>query len=176
MQRQLLSTGNYLLPFLDVPRDSPRFAPYQRIGVTGLLHGKGKSVDWNNETWLDADSVLRQRDLAPAYAFFELKGNDFSKNDDPAGDEPVSIESVCALIRSVASGRQIGRSSARWSRQRSAFIDNAIARCMREYGIPATGQAKRGDYAVLLDQCLHPFELKDVDLEGRWNPTRHGRP
>ena len=170
VQRQLLSTGNYLLPFLDVPRDSPRFAPYQRIGVTGLLHGRGKSVDWNNETWLEADSVLRRRDLAPACAFYEMKGSEdiFSKDNDPEGDKPVTIEAVCAFIKRVAADGRCGKSSARGSRQRPAFIDNAIARCMREYGIPETGWVTRGDYAVLLDQCLHPFEMRDVDLEGRW--------
>ena len=75
---------------------------------------------------------------------------------------------MCAFIRRVAADGRCGKSSARGSRQRSAFIDNAIARCMREYGIPETGWVTRGDYAVLLDQCLHPFEMRDVDLEGRW--------
>lgn len=39
VQRQLLKTGNYLLPFLDVPRSDALFPVLQRIGVTGHIAG-----------------------------------------------------------------------------------------------------------------------------------------
>ena len=158
VQRQLLSTGNYLLPFLDVPRDSPRFASYQRIGVTGLLEGKGRSVDWHNETWLEADSVMHYADMLPTYYFYRCKPVDAKE------DEVVTVKWACDVIKMVATLDCSGRAR----RQRAAFIDATIAKCMRQFGIPATGPIKRGDYAVLLDQCLHPFEMRDVDLEGRW--------
>ena len=166
VQRQLLSTGNYLLPFLDVPRDSPRFAPYQRIGVTGLLEGKGRSVDWHNETWLEADSVMHYADMLPTYYFYRCKPVDAKE------DEVVTVKRACDVIKMVATLNCSGRAR----RQRAAFIDATIAKCMRQFGIPTSGPIKRGDFAVLLDQCLHPFEMRDVDLEGRWSPTRHGRP
>ena len=41
VQNQLLDQGGYLLPYLDVPKDHPRFKIYQRIGATGILKGTG---------------------------------------------------------------------------------------------------------------------------------------
>lgn len=43
VQRQLLSSGNYLLPYLDVAKSSPRLVCYQRIGVTGLASWRGQA-------------------------------------------------------------------------------------------------------------------------------------
>lgn len=40
-----------------------KFASYQRIGSTGILKGEGKNVDWSNQTWLRADTVLLASEL-----------------------------------------------------------------------------------------------------------------
>lgn len=39
---------------------------------------------------------------------------------------------------------------------------------MRQFGITDEGLIKRGDYAVLVDQMLRPFDARDVDLLGNW--------
>ena len=153
VQTQLLRTGNYLLPFLDVPKDDPRFRPYQRIGVTGLLHGVGRHVDWQNECWLQADSLLRRRDLQPLADFYGLKERF-------GGDRPVAVQELLLLFTRIATQNHI---------LLSAPIEQLAADCYRQYAVGSPERpVTRGAYALLLDQILHPFESVDVDLEGQF--------
>ncbi len=154
VQRQLLATGNYLLPYLDVPKSDPRFPIYQRIGVTGILHGKGKNKGWANETWLEADSLLRRSDLQPLADFYGLA-------DTFTGDDPVSVAEAVELISKAAT---LGAFRAPAALGKATTATEA----MRQFGIAAEGLVKRGDYAVLVDQVLRPFDARDVDLSGNW--------
>lgn len=154
VQRQLLATGNYLLPYLDVPKSDPRFPIYQRIGVTGILHGKGKNKDWANETWLDADSLLRRSDMQPLADFYGLA--DIFTGDDPVpAQEVVAFISKAAALGSFHAPEALGKAK-------------TAAEAMRQFGITNEGLIKRGDYAVLVDQMLRPFDARDVDLLGNW--------
>ena len=146
VQRQLLSSGNYLLPYLDVEKSSPRFACYQRIGVTGLLHGVGKHKDWKNEMWLEADSVLSGKDLRYFADFYGISDLDCSR-------ATVSTNDVLRLIEKIWKGDS---------------FDLSVNRVLQNFGIAPAEAITRGDYAVLVDQLLNPFEARDVDLEGEW--------
>ena len=48
VQDAILAAGGYLLPYLDVEKTDPRFAAYQRIGATGLLHALARNLEWSN--------------------------------------------------------------------------------------------------------------------------------
>ena len=58
VQNKILEAGGYLLPYLDVPVDSPLFASLQRLGSTGIMKGVGRNVEWSNQTWFRADALL----------------------------------------------------------------------------------------------------------------------
>ena len=51
VQRALLETGAFLLPYLDVPPEHPQFGRIQRVGATGILKGRGVPHQWANQTW-----------------------------------------------------------------------------------------------------------------------------
>lgn len=154
VQAQLLSTGNYLLPYLDVPKSDARFAIYQRIGVTGILHGVGKHKDWKNETWLEADSILKRADLQPLTDFYSL-------DETFQGNNPVSVDEAVAFIDKV---KLLASRRPNNLKGKTQTVDEI----RRSFGIPKDGIIKRGDYAVLVDQLLNPFDAKDVDLLGNW--------
>lgn len=154
VQRQLLSTGNYLLPYLDVSKSDPRFAVYQRIGATGILHGVGKNKDWANETWLEADSLLKRSDLQPLADFYGLKA-DFQ------GSSPVTVAEAVAFINKAAT-------LAAFRAPDTEGKETTVEEAMRQFGIANEGFIRRGDYAVLVDQVLRPFDARDVDLLGNW--------
>lgn len=154
VQRQLLTTGNYLLPYLDVPKSDPRFPIYQHIGTTGILHGVGKNKGWANETWLEADSLLRRSDMQPLADFYGLK-------DAFNGDDFVPVEEAVTFINKVAA---LGAFRA----SKASDKEKTTAEAIHDFGIANEGFIKRGDYAVLVDQVLHPFDARDVDLDGNW--------
>lgn len=142
VQNVLLSTGGYIMPYLDVPNTDSRFAPYQRIGATGILKGEGKSVAWANETWLYADSVLTGVAIDGFYELYpEAKGVVSEKGTLLSGD-------VIKLI-AAASGRE---------------PEDIAAQC----NIPLDKEAvvSRGDFAVMVDSILDPFNSFSVALNG----------
>jgi hypothetical protein len=61
-----LEAGGYLLPYLDVPKDHPRFKVYQRIGATGILKGTGMNVGWENQTWFFPEKPITNSDFNDA--------------------------------------------------------------------------------------------------------------
>jgi len=152
VQQQLLETGNYLLPYLDVPKTSSLFKPLQRIGVTGLLEGEGKSVDWSNVTWLHADRNLTYRDLRPLAAWYPCVK--ISQD-----DQPVTMGHFVTILGDIL----------RQENQKTDDLVPEIHALFAQYGLgtyDAEQYITRGQMALLTDQLLHPFEKYQVDIDG----------
>lgn len=64
VQQALLDAKAYLLPYFDVKPQDTAFAAIQRVGVTGILKGKGVPYKWANQTWFYPDSTITERTLA----------------------------------------------------------------------------------------------------------------
>ncbi|MDE5635978.1 MAG: FAD-dependent oxidoreductase, partial [Muribaculaceae bacterium] len=146
VQRVILDAGGYLLPYLDVDKDDPRFKPYQRIGVTGILRSEGRSISWSNETHLRADDPLMGSELADFVSFYHL--------DIPDGlpDGEASIADAADLIASAL----------------GTTTDDVVT-AMAAEGIDRdyTGTITRGEFAVIVDKLLDPFST-DVTVTGKF--------
>ena len=150
IQAKLLKEGLYLLPYLDVDKHSPLFLPLQRIGATGLLRGEGRHIDWQNQTWINADSLLTHEDLV---CFKDVYPQFIPPKD---GDRFISLSEFISILRSL-SATMITLSEAQ-----------AV---LQSFGVPVVESSDtltRAQAAVLLDQFLHPFERIDVDLYGNF--------
>lgn len=79
VQNAILDGKGYLLPYLDVELDHPMFKSLQRIGSTGILKGIGKSVDWSNQMWFRADTLLLANELKGWVMFILLSISKYSK-------------------------------------------------------------------------------------------------
>jgi hypothetical protein len=51
VQEILLKANGYIMPYIDVPQNSPFFSAVQKIGATGLLKGVGVPNGWANTTY-----------------------------------------------------------------------------------------------------------------------------
>lgn len=140
VQKVLLSAGGYLMPYLDVDRHDPLFAPYQRIGATGILKGEGKSVSWANQTWLYPDSVLTGEAIDGFYEFY------------PAAKGKVAETGILTYADAVDMLTAAGAGTVGLPADRDA----------KE---PIT----RGEFAVLVDSILDPFGIFPVDIRGHLN-------
>ena len=139
VQNVLLSTGGYIMPYLDVDRHDPLFAPYQRIGATGILKGEGKSVAWANETWLYADSVLTGEAIDGFYELYPQAKGAVSEIG------PLTFADVADLLT-------------------AAGVENIDLSADGNEKEPIT----RGQFAVIVDRELDPFNKFAVDLKGRF--------
>ena len=152
VQRQLLKTGNYLLPFLDVKRDDALFPVLQRIGATGILQGRGRHHDWSNETWLDIDSVVQTDDVVRLLSFYSCPLPTLWPNIPDA-------KTMQKLFDNMMKARRMP------ARQHLA---TTMRQCLKPYGVPyPEGGVSRKVFAIWVDTLFNPFERK-VDLNGNF--------
>ena len=155
VQNRLLEQGGYLLPYLDVPKDHPRFKVYQRIGATGILKGTGMNVGWENQTWFFPDNELTQPDLDHALSVLK-KFKDIPP--------PVSTKNQDML---------------QWFKKLHPLFssDNSLpdwikdTKTLNEFlGIKVApmGNISRGNFALLLDVIIDPFHRRPIDHYGQF--------
>ncbi|MEY2902210.1 MAG: hypothetical protein RLY89_1316 [Bacteroidota bacterium] len=70
VQKVLLDSKTFLMPYMDVAVSDPAFAAIQRIGTTGVLKGLGKNEGWANKTYFQPDSLCVAKNLLEDLAAF----------------------------------------------------------------------------------------------------------
>lgn len=154
VQKVILDAKGYLMPYLDVPVDDIRFKSYQRIGSTGILKGVGRNVEWSNQTWLRADTLLLASELqglSDAYPHVHLPQR---------GDTPVTVEEAIEIICKIATEENLKED-----------IMKRAEQVWQEFGMKNFDLKRtilRGEMAVLIDQLLDPFNNKKIDIKGRF--------
>lgn len=147
VQNAILDAGGYIMPFLDVDKNDARFKPYQHIGASGILRGEGRNVAWSNQTWLRADEPLMVSELAD---FTDFYGISPIKSE---VDRPVAFDESVALITLVT----------------DVVVDGN--KVLETYGIAqksAGDVITRGEFALIVDAVLDPFNSRDVDMKGHF--------
>ena len=156
VQNAILESGGYLFPFLDVEVGNIIFKPLQRIGATGILKGKGKNVDWSNETWLYADSLVHISELEGLLDYYPTLKNKFNIKDDNTITIAKTIEWIDFIISNQNSSRKMN-------------TQYSIEEIWEKHGfdnLNLNRNIKRGEFAVLIDQILDPFNNYHIDIKG----------
>lgn len=155
VQKAILAAGGYLLPYLDVTKESPLFKPLQRIGATGILHGTGKNAGWSNQTWIYSDSILVAGDLKGLQEMYGKKVS-ISKS----LTSPVTVGQVVKLVQTLTKANNIN----------SKIVESNIMKLWQQFKFGKYNKNKnitRGEYAVIIDSILNPFE-KNVSITGNF--------
>ncbi len=153
IQSVLLENGAYLLPYLDVPKGHAAFLPLQRVGVTGIMKGVGKNVDWANETWFRANDLLKMNDLTGLGDFYS------GINIDPADEREMTVGEFAEFLRGIAQKEAPKQDFDKLAQAAFKNIDKAWT---------ADAKISRLEAAVLIDAVLNPFDAKGVDIKGNF--------
>lgn len=154
VQDAILAAGGYLLPYLDVPVESPLFKPLQRVGATGIMKGVGRNVGWSNQTWFRADTLLLMNELqglADVYPQVSIATDDTSV---------VSMQEAINLIGQIAAHEGL--------KTDVAARTNDIWREYKWGEVGLTKPVSRAEMAVLIDKILDPFHRKEIDIHGSY--------
>lgn len=150
VQRAMLENGAYILPYLDVEKSDKYFLAYQRIGATGILKGIGKNVEWSNETWLRVNDPLRTNEIEGLKEFYDVDFQIDSRT-------TITYPQVANWIEIIAKQENIIVSTDEFLK------DKDLAKGL-----------SRGEFAIMIDALINPFDNKDVDLRGNIiNHTYH---
>jgi hypothetical protein len=153
VQNAILEAGGYLMPYLDVPVDDKRFKSYQRIGATGILKGEGRNVNWSNQTWLRADTVMLASEMKDIKEIYSSCGYE-----EVAGRDYVTLNEITELIKSISK-----------TEKKELDMEKELSIISSEYGIDMNDPNRpvyRGELAILFDQLLDPFNSIRIDLRG----------
>lgn len=156
VQNAVLEAGGYLLPYLDVDVHHPLFKPLQRIGSTGIMKGVGRNVDWANQTWFRADTLLLASELeglADVYPHSIATWKD-------GKTELVTVREAMELIARIAKQEKI-----------ESDVEKEVRMLWKSYHLGNFDPQKnilRGEMAVLIDRILDPFNRKNIDIKGNY--------
>lgn len=73
VQEELLKAKCYLMPFSDVKPDDPAWEAIQRVGLTGILKGIGKSEGWANKMYFYPDSLVDANEFSRGIRMYAYK-------------------------------------------------------------------------------------------------------
>ena len=144
IQTKILNNGGYIQPYLDVEKNHPFFKAYQRIGSTGILRATGLNIGWSNQTWFHPERsiVLDQllKDL----------GNYYDLNKNPLSD--LRTKTIFKWI-SLVQNQEVKNQQKIW---------NALGLS----NFNSDRKINRGEFAIILDYFLNPFNNFKVDIKG----------
>ena len=145
VQDILLNANGYLMPYLDVPKDSHIFKACQRIGATGILRGEGRSVGWSNETRFYPDSLLTCEALAGIKEIYS----------DALVPDECTASNILNMITAIAEAEGIG------------IGKDEMQKASEEAGLgDMSSIITRAQCAILLDRLLDPFHSIRIDVNG----------
>ncbi len=164
LQKVLLESGCYIMPYLDLPKTDRFFGAVQRIGATGILRGVGKNVGWSNQTWFRTGEPLLYEELyldgfVPDSVTAELAGL----------RGPVTMEGLSGLLRPLAEKLSGGHGEGESSSADGCPESLWPGRLWEESGAGTyrpEEKVTRLQAAVFMDCLFNPFEAVDVDYCG----------
>ena len=125
VQNAILDGKGYLLPYLDVELDHPMFKSLQRIGSTGILKGIGKSVDWSNQMWFRADTLLLANELKGLGDVYPFVNKQVFE-----GNNTISIQKATELVGEIAEKEGIEMKEGRVVQSPNQKIPDRKTKCV----------------------------------------------
>ena len=144
IQTKILNNGGYIQPYLDVEKNHPFFKAYQRIGSTGILRATGLNIGWSNQTWFYPEKSIVLDQLLKSL------GNYYDLNKNPLSD--LRTKTIFKWI-SLVQNQEIKNQQKIW---------NALGLS----NFNTDRKINRGEFAIILDYFLNPFNNFKVDIKG----------
>ncbi len=160
VQNALLNAGAYLMPYSDLEKNSTAFLPMQRIGATGILKGEGKNIGWENHTYIYPDSLVSRIALSDGLTDWISPEKLKLKN------EIVSYQECLTVIKAL--GKQYNQNCGKKSLSRLQKEANSILKTKALAEPRLQDFVSRAVFAILLDEMLNPFKIRQVDHMGKF--------
>lgn len=145
VQEELLESGCYIMPYLDLKPSDRHFKALQRIGATGILRGQGRNVGWSNETWFRGGDPLKGEEIC-------LDGLMPGFRMTPG---EVTIGTMIQMIRGMGGTIPSGQESQWWEKLGLLEYDPDRA-------------VLRMEAAVVVDAAFDPFGMFEVNYDGNF--------
>ena len=166
VQSGLLKSKAYIMPYFDVPVNHPSFIAAQKIGATGILKGEGVPYSWANRTLFHPDSLVNRNTLVNDFTdFYSLPVTKKSF---------LTLSETIDIIIEIAKKNKLNQKQSNWNFIDKSILTDQIQQKWKQwkFGSFKTDMAlTRIQFAQLIDATINPFELKQIDHNGKIKST-----
>lgn len=148
VQKALLASKAYLMPYIDVKPQDKYFDAIQRVGATGILKGYGVPYNWANQTWFYPERPISEYELLQGLRTYYPILDGFQ-----GSGRALTAGYVWQAFSKIDSTLTEDKFSLMWKN------------ISGEKTYSATAVVNRGLAAAMIDACLHPFDVP-VDING----------
>ena len=166
VQLGLLNSNAYIMPYFDVPQNHPQFIAAQKIGATGILKGEGVPYSWANRTLFHPDSLVDRSALVHDIAELCILT--------PKQQTYLSVSDAIDIIIEIAKNHSLTTKSSSWNLSNKKLLTNQIKLAWQRWKFGSFNtniHLTRIQFAQLLDATINPFELLQIDHNGKIKPT-----
>ena len=166
VQLGLLNSNAYIMPYFDVPQSHPQFIVVQKIGATGILKGEGVPYSWANRTLFHPDSLLNRMALVQDIADLCMLT--------PKQQTHLSVSDAIDIIIEIAKNHSLTTKSSSWNLSNKKLLTNQIKLEWQRWKFGSFNPniyLTRIQFAQLIDATINPFELQQIDHNGKIKPT-----
>jgi hypothetical protein len=166
VQLGLLNSNAYIMPYFDVPQSHPQFIATQKIGATGILKGQGVPYSWANRTLFHPDSLVNRTALVNDIADLCLLT--------PKQQAYLSLSETIDIIIEIAKNKKLATKSASWNLSDKKLLTHQIKQSWQRWKFGSfnpNSYVTRIQFAQLMDATINPFELQQIDHNGKIKPT-----
>lgn len=119
------------------------------------MKGVGKNVEWSNETWFRADTLLLASELDG------LK-DVYAKAEIPQDKTTLTVQNALDILAQIAQNENLSLNEP---------LASIAEKLWQEYGFgnfDLQGNITRAEMALLIDKVLDPFNRKAVNIKGEF--------
>lgn len=166
VQSGLLKSKAYIMPYFDVPVNHPNFIAAQKIGATGILKGEGVPYSWANRTLFHPDSLVNRNTLVNDFAdFYSLPVTKKSF---------LTLSETIDIIIEIAKKNNLNQKQSNWNFIDKSILTDQIQQKWKQWKLSSFNTnmpLTRIQFAQLIDATINPFELKQIDHNGKIKST-----
>ena len=162
VQLGLLNSNAYIMPYYDVSLSHNNFVAAQKIGATGILKGEGVPFSWANRTLFYPDSLVNRLALIKDLADFYMLPS--------TNKTHLTLLEAIDIIIEIAKKNNLQQKQSTWNFNNKKMLSDQIQNAWKQwkFGSFKTDMAlTRIQFAQLFDATINPFELQQIDHNGK---------
>ena len=162
VQLGLLNSNAYIMPYYDVSLSHNHFVAAQKIGATGILKGEGVPFSWANRTLFHPDSLVNRLALIKDLADFYMLPS--------TNKTHLTLLEAIDIIIEIAKKNNLQQKQSTWNFNNKKMLSDQIQNAWKQwkFGSFKTDMAlTRIQFAQLFDATINPFELQQIDHNGK---------
>ena len=162
VQLGLLNSNAYIMPYYDVSLSHNHFVAAQKIGATGILKGEGVPFSWANRTLFHPDSLVNRLALIKDLADFYMLPS--------TNKTHLTLLEAIDIIIEIAKKNNLQQKQSTWNFNNKKMLSDQIQNEWKQWELGSfkTDMAlTRIQFAQLFDATINPFELQQIDHNGK---------